>query len=74
MAQGYGRAWGKIARAVMARDSWTCRSGGAPAEEVDHIIPRAVGGPDTVENAWSLCAHCHRIRPSSTDRAAWTVP
>ena len=30
--------------------------------EVDHIIPRNIGGQDNVENLQLLCAHCNRVK------------
>ena len=30
--------------------------------EVDHIIPRAAGGTDHIENLQLLCGHCNRIK------------
>ena len=32
------------------------------AMEVDHIIPRARGGPDHLENLQLLCSHCNRVK------------
>lgn len=29
------------------------------AVEVDHVIPREDGGPDSVENLQPLCSMCH---------------
>jgi 5-methylcytosine-specific restriction protein A len=33
---------------------------GDPLLENHHIIPRAEGGPDTIENVVALCPNCHR--------------
>ena len=30
--------------------------------EVDHIVPRSIGGPDHIENLQLLCSHCNRIK------------
>ena len=32
-------------RAVFARDDWSCQYCGAPAENLDHVIPKSRGGP-----------------------------
>ena len=34
--------------------------------EVDHIIPRAAGGTDHLENLQLLCGHCNRIKGDRT--------
>ncbi|WP_409304708.1 HNH endonuclease [Peribacillus sp. SCS-155] len=35
-------------------------SNGTPYLEVHHVIPLALGGEDTIENAMALCPNCHR--------------
>ena len=51
--------WPALRAACLARDSWTCQACGAPATDADHVIPRALGGPDTLENLRALCGPCH---------------
>lgn len=50
--------------AVLARDNFTCRYCGAQAPhvylEVDHVEPKSVGGPDTMENLVAACYDCNR--------------
>jgi 5-methylcytosine-specific restriction endonuclease McrA len=41
---------------------------GYPFLEVHHMIPMALGGPDTIENAIALCPNCHRRLHLSSDR------
>jgi 5-methylcytosine-specific restriction endonuclease McrA len=45
------------------RDNFTCRyCGRRPPEvvlECDHIIPRAKGGPDTIDNYITACRQCN---------------
>ena len=36
------------------------------AFEVDHVIPRAGGGQDNIENLQLLCAHCNRVKGDMT--------
>ena len=37
--------------------------------ELDHIIPLALGGPDTNENLQILCKICHKFKTANQDRA-----
>ncbi|MBI4259361.1 MAG: HNH endonuclease [Actinobacteria bacterium] len=46
-------------RAVFARDGWACQYCGAPAENVDHVIPRSRGGAHTWENVVAACRRCN---------------
>lgn len=49
---------------VFQRDNFTCQyCGNTPARgallEADHIVPRAKGGPDTLENLVTACWECN---------------
>ena len=47
---------------VMTRDNWTCRVCGSrdrDALQVDHAIPRSLGGSDRLENLQALCGVCN---------------
>lgn len=46
-------------RAVFARDDWRCQYCGAPAENVDHVIPRSRGGQHVWENVVAACRRCN---------------
>jgi 5-methylcytosine-specific restriction endonuclease McrA len=46
-------------RAVFARDGGRCQYCGAPAENIDHVIPRSKGGPHTWENVVAACRPCN---------------
>lgn len=48
------RGWGKT-RARWLHDNPECAVCGAPAVILDHIVPRAEGGPDHPTNYQSLC-------------------
>lgn len=39
------------------------------AQEVDHIIPLAEGGPDRESNLQGLCIPCHEIKSAEETRA-----
>ncbi len=50
---------------VLARDQWTCCSCGRSTREygvtleVDHIVPRSLGGTDDLSNLQTLCSKCN---------------
>jgi len=46
-------------RAVFARDAWICQYCGAPAENLDHVIPRSRGGEHVWENVVAACRRCN---------------
>jgi 5-methylcytosine-specific restriction protein A len=57
----------KLRLVVLARDNHLCqpcyREGRiTPATAVDHIIPKAKGGSDDLENLEGTCEPCHRDR------------
>lgn len=58
--------WSKRARLVMARDAHRCQLRLPPctitATEVDHILPRSVGGTDDLDNLRAVCHRCHVAR------------
>ena len=49
---------------MLERDNFRCRFCGATSEqerlEVDHIIPEALGGTDSLNNLATLCQPCNR--------------
>lgn len=46
---------------VKKKSDFRCVVCGTPIVEIHHIIPQEEYGPDTIENAVALCAHCHNI-------------
>src|SRR5438093_4179276 len=46
-------------RAVFARDGWVCQYCGRAAENVDHVIPRSLGGTHTWDNVVAACRRCN---------------
>jgi len=66
--RGYGSAWDKIRLIVLKRDNGLCQcskcQGGkirvTPATEVDHIIPKAKGGTDALDNLQAINKECHK--------------
>ena len=55
--------------AVFARDNHRCQYCRAPAESLDHVIPKANGGQHTWENVVACCRRCN-IRKGSRLPAA----
>jgi 5-methylcytosine-specific restriction endonuclease McrA len=47
-------------RAVFLRDDHTCQYCGAPAESIDHVVPRSRGGRHTWDNVVAACLRCNR--------------
>lgn len=48
-----------------------CAYCGAPAEQIDHIIPRSRGGTDALENLAPACAACNLSKRDRTPEE-WT--
>jgi 5-methylcytosine-specific restriction endonuclease McrA len=46
-------------RAVFARDGWSCQYCGAPAENLDHVVPRSKGGAHSWDNVVAACRRCN---------------
>ena len=65
----------RLRRQVLERDGHTCQwlddAGicGAPATDVDHVIPRAAGGTDDPANLRAICARHHRAKTGREARA-----
>lgn len=64
-------SWWKRSRCkILERDEWICQYCGAPAEHVDHIIPRRRGGSDDEDNLVAACARCNLSKGARTPREA----
>jgi 5-methylcytosine-specific restriction endonuclease McrA len=57
-----GATWKRLRAAVMARDGGRCVWCGAPASHADHVVPRSMGGPDTLANLVAACRACNLAR------------
>lgn len=53
---------------ALRRDRYRCQDCGRKATVVHHVLPRALGGPDTAANFASLCDDCHRARHNHIPR------
>lgn len=65
--RGYGYAWQKRRAEVLQRDNHLCQVCLAkgyftPATEVDHVINKASGGTDDIENLQAICHVCHKSK------------
>lgn len=56
-ARGYGSPWRRLRAAVLGDACERC--GAMDRLQVDHIVPRSLGGPDHPSNLRTLCASCH---------------
>lgn len=57
-------------RAVFARDEHRCQYCGAPADSIDHVVPRSRGGLHEWENVIAACRPCNlRKRDRTPDEA-----
>lgn len=73
-----GGRWRTVRRAVLERDNYRCRrcgsAAGADGLQVHHIIPRNMGGTDSIPNLSSLCVPCHLVihkRNKNPQRREW---
>lgn len=65
--RGYGAAWRKLRKVALERDKYLCQlclaNGIATlATDVDHIISKANGGADDINNLQCLCRACHKAK------------
>ncbi|MFM9376542.1 HNH endonuclease [Gordonia sp. VNK21] len=56
--------------AILRRDQWICAYCDGPADTVDHIVPRSVGGPSTYGNQVAACRECNSFKADRTPRQA----
>ncbi len=55
----YGRSVPLTRNAVFARDDHECQYCAAPAESIDHVVPRSRGGSHTWDNVVAACRRCN---------------
>lgn len=75
-------------RAIFARDDYMCQYCGAPAENIDHVIPKSRGGLHSWDNVVASCKSCNarkedrflsetnfelRRLPSQPKGRAWSI-
>jgi 5-methylcytosine-specific restriction endonuclease McrA len=55
----YSRHTAMSRRAIMARDGHACQYCGAPADSIDHVLPKSRGGMHVWENVAAACRTCN---------------
>ena len=65
-----GRQWRRLKQQVHERDQWICcRCGRITMDlECDHIVNKAQGGTDDLDNLQSLCKVCHLEKTQQESR------
>lgn len=66
-SRGYGAAWERLRKRILARDKGLCqpclrKSIYTLAAAVDHIKPKAKGGTDAEDNLEATCTPCHTAK------------
>jgi len=66
--RGYGARWQKVRHIILARDP-LCQHPGCthPSTDVDHIISKARGGTDSLDNLQGLCHEHHSFKTVKED-------
>lgn len=70
-SRGYGARWRRL-RLMFLHEHPLCALCGAPATEVDHIIPIRLGGSNDAANLQALCKPCHSTKTARED-GRWGV-
>lgn len=68
--RGYGHPWRRLRARVLARDHGLCQicdHNGfvTPGNIVDHIVPKAEGGTDAMDNLQVLCPECNATKTAT---------
>ena len=80
-ARGYGSEWDRLRAQALERDAGLCQlcleageinmHGPGNRHQVDHVVPRAEGGTDALENLQTICrAHHAQKTAQEAQRAA----
>lgn len=71
---GSSSKWRKIRERVLIRDQYTCYYCGQEAFTVDHIVPRKLGGDDSMDNLVAACSRCNYRKGGRFFESAPTPP
>ena len=67
-----GRPWRRLRDAVLLRDGYCCKACGRvclPSDLcADHIVNKARGGSDDLDNLQTLCVDCHKVKTARESR------
>ena len=67
-ARGYGARWRKL-RYIVLHDAPICAvCNRAASTEVDHVIPKVLGGTDQMSNLQGICWQCHADKTANENR------
>ncbi len=74
--RGYGAAWDKLRRVILARDCGLCQPCALAgrttvATQVDHITAKERGGTDDAANLQAICVDCHKTKTANEGRRGW---
>jgi len=71
-----GRAWETTRKRVLERDGHVCQIClEAEATEVDHVVPRVLGGDDQDSNLIAACKRCNARKGARIlQRITWLSP
>ena len=67
-ARGYGARWRKLRTMVLHRDPICVICNHAAATDCDHIVPKADGGEDRMENLQGICWDCHTQKTATENQ------
>ena len=72
---GYGSNWDKLRKAVLVRDRYLCQTClrlgvMREAKQVDHKLPKSLGGTNELTNLEAICYPCHKIKTNKEAAAA----
>jgi 5-methylcytosine-specific restriction endonuclease McrA len=73
-ANGSTYRWRQIRQRVLARDNYLCYYCGSHANTVDHVVPRRLGGDDSLDNLLSACSKCNSRKGGRFFESAPTPP
>jgi len=54
-----GAEWEALRKRVLERDGYVCAYCGREATEADHVVAKARGGKDAMENLVAACKDCN---------------
>lgn len=74
--RGYGTKWDKLRKKILRRDHYLCQpcyklNKLTPAEQVDHIVPKAQGGTGERDNLQSICTECHNKKTATEKKGSY---